>query len=77
MQDTLQPSASARSGALLWTPHQLNDDTQGNTYKKLMAMRIKCAFEIIHLLTSKNPLQVLVNAIINGPQEDLTWLDKL
>ena len=45
-----------------------------NNGKKLMAMRIvKHAFEIIHLLTGENPVQVLVDAIINGgPREDST-----
>jgi small subunit ribosomal protein S5e len=45
-----------------------------NAGKKLMAMRIvKHAFEIIHLLTDLNPVQVLVNAIVNsGPREDST-----
>lgn len=38
-----------------------------NTGKKLMAVRIvKHTFEIIHLLTDQNPIQVLVDAIING-----------
>merc|ERR1712111_336563 len=42
-----------------------------NNGKKLMTVRIvKHSFEIIHLLTAENPLQVLVNAIINsGPRE--------
>jgi small subunit ribosomal protein S5e len=45
-----------------------------NTGKKLMAMRIvEHAFEIIHLSTDENPLQVYVNAIQNaGPREDTT-----
>ena len=45
-----------------------------NTGKKLMAVRIvQHAFEIIHLLTDENPIQVLVNAIVNaGPREDST-----
>eukprot|EP00127_Corallochytrium_limacisporum_P005376 Clim_evm52s203 gene=Clim_evmTU52s203 len=45
-----------------------------NNGKKLMAVRIvKHCFEIIHLLTGENPLQVLVDAIINGgPREDST-----
>ena len=45
-----------------------------NNGKKLMAVRIvQHAFEIIHLLTDKNPVQVLVDAIINsGPREDST-----
>eukprot|EP00898_Chlorokybus_atmophyticus_P006355 jgi/Chlat1/6720/Chrsp50S06426 len=45
-----------------------------NNGKKLMAVRIvKHAFEIIHLLTDQNPVQVLVDAIINsGPREDAT-----
>ena len=45
-----------------------------NNGKKLMAMRIvKHAFEIIHLLTDQNPVQVYVEAVINcGPREDST-----
>jgi len=45
-----------------------------NNGKKLMAVRIvKHAFEIIHLLTGENPLQVYVNAVVNGgPREDST-----
>ena len=45
-----------------------------NNGKKLMTVRIiKHSFEIIHLTTGDNPLQVLVSAIINsGPQEDST-----
>ncbi|KAG0227349.1 ribosomal protein S5 [Actinomortierella wolfii] len=45
-----------------------------NNGKKLMAVRIvKHAFEIIHLLTEQNPIQVLVDAIVNtGPREDST-----
>ena len=39
-----------------------------------MAVRIVAhAFEIIHLLTDQNPIQVLVDAIVNtGPREDST-----
>ncbi|XP_047543132.1 NADPH:adrenodoxin oxidoreductase, mitochondrial isoform X2 [Vanessa atalanta] len=49
-----------------------------NNGKKLMAVRIvKHAFEIIHLLTGENPLQVLVTAIINsGPREDSTRIGR-
>src|SRR5436305_14658629 len=45
-----------------------------NNEKKLIAVRIvKHAFEIIHLSTDQNPIQVLVDAIINtGPREDST-----
>merc|ERR1712194_797974 len=45
-----------------------------NNGKKLMAVRIvKHAFEIIHLLTDQNPLQVYVDAVKNGgPREDST-----
>lgn len=45
-----------------------------NSGKKLMAVRIvKHAMEIIHLLTDQNPVQVIVDAIINaGPREDAT-----
>jgi len=49
-----------------------------NNGKKLLAMRIvKHSFEIIHLLSGENPLQVLVNAIINsGPREDSTRIGR-
>ncbi|XP_062567833.1 small ribosomal subunit protein uS7-like, partial [Saccostrea cucullata] len=49
-----------------------------NNGKKLLTARIvKHAFEIIHLLTGENPLQVLVNAIINsGPREDSTRIGR-
>ncbi|KAL7719183.1 Small ribosomal subunit protein uS7 [Entamoeba marina] len=45
-----------------------------NSGKKLMVMRIvQEAFEIVHLLTEKNPIQVLVDAIISAsPREDST-----
>ncbi|KAL4339929.1 hypothetical protein GQ457_08G011590 [Hibiscus cannabinus] len=45
-----------------------------NNGKKLMATRIvKHAMEIIFLLTDQNPIQVIVDAIINsGPREDAT-----
>ncbi|GAB0497470.1 hypothetical protein MMPV_008803 [Pyropia vietnamensis] len=45
-----------------------------NNGKKLMATRIvKHTFEIIHLLNGENPVQVLVDAVVNaGPREDST-----
>mmetsp|Transcript_969 Transcript_969/g.3522 ORF Transcript_969/g.3522 Transcript_969/m.3522 type:complete len:196 (+) Transcript_969:68-655(+) len=45
-----------------------------NNGKKLMAIRIvQHAFEIINLITDKNPIQVLVDAVMNsGPREDST-----
>ncbi|DBA70898.1 TPA: ribosomal protein S5 [Trebouxia sp. C0005] len=45
-----------------------------NNGKKLLAVRIvRHAFDIVHLLTDSNPIQVLVDAIINsGPREDAT-----
>ncbi|KAG8162681.1 hypothetical protein KVR01_007159 [Diaporthe batatas] len=45
-----------------------------NNGKKLMAVRIIAhAFEIIHLMTDQNPIQVAVDAIVNcGPREDST-----
>ena len=45
-----------------------------NNGKKMMAVRIvKHAFEIIHLLSDKNPIQVVVDAVKNGgPREDST-----
>lgn len=49
-----------------------------NNGKKLLAVKIiKHSFEIIHLLTGENPLQVVVNAIINsGPREDSTRIGR-
>src|ERR1700733_5763448 len=45
-----------------------------NTGKKVKAIRIvRHAFEIIHLLTGRNPLEVFVNAAcLAGPREDST-----
>lgn len=45
-----------------------------NNGKKLKAIRIVAyAFEIIHLMTGENPLQVFVNAVQKGgPREDST-----
>ena len=45
-----------------------------NNGKKMMAVRIvKHAFEIIHLLTDNNPIQVFMLAVQNGgPREDST-----
>ncbi|KAG8948508.1 ribosomal protein S5 [Tulasnella sp. 424] len=45
-----------------------------NNGKKLMAVRIVAhAFEIIHLLTDQNPIQIYVDAVVNtGPREDST-----
>ena len=45
-----------------------------NAGKKLLATRIvQDAFEIVHLMTDQNPLQVFVQAVINsGPREDST-----
>ncbi|KAI3935955.1 hypothetical protein MKX01_021906 [Papaver californicum] len=45
-----------------------------NNGKKIMAVRIiKHAMDIIHLLTDQNPIQVIVDAVINsGPREDAT-----
>lgn len=45
-----------------------------NNGKKLLAVRIVShAFDIIHLLTDQNPIQILVDAIINtGAREDST-----
>jgi small subunit ribosomal protein S5e len=45
-----------------------------NNGKKLLAVKIvKHAFEIIHLVTGKNPLQVYIDAVVKaGPREDST-----
>merc|ERR1711893_127375 len=49
-----------------------------NNGKKLMTVRIvKHAFEIIHLTTTENPIQILLQAIINsGPREDSTRIGR-
>ena len=49
-----------------------------NNGKKLMTMKIvEHAFDIIHLITNENPIQVLVQAIINaGPREDSTRIGR-
>jgi len=48
--------------------------TGRNNGKKIMATRIvEHALDIVHLLTDQNPVQVVVDAIINsGPREDAT-----
>lgn len=50
--------------------------TEYNTGKKMIAYRIvKESFEIIHKKTKDNPIQVLVNAVINaGPREETVRL---
>ncbi|XVF04577.1 hypothetical protein REPUB_Repub05bG0095900 [Reevesia pubescens] len=47
-----------------------------NNRKKLMAVRIvKHAMEIIFLLTDQNPIQVIIDAVINsGPRKDATYI---
>merc|ERR1712055_1092513 len=49
-----------------------------NNGKKLMTVRIvKHAFEIINLTTGENPIQILLQAIINsGPREDSTRIGR-
>merc|ERR1712142_1460047 len=49
-----------------------------NNGKKLLAVRIvKHSFEIIHLLTNENPVQIAVNAVLNsGPREDSTRIGR-
>merc|ERR1712027_173458 len=49
-----------------------------NNGKKMLSMRIvKHAFEIIHVMTGENPVQVCVSAIMNGgPREDSTRIGR-
>merc|ERR1712154_42096 len=49
-----------------------------NNGKKLLTVRIvKHAFEIIHLTSGENPIQILLQAIINsGPREDSTRIGR-
>ena len=51
---------------------------RGGCGKKVMAMHIvEDAFEIVEKRTSKNPLQILVDAIQNaGPREDVTRISR-
>jgi len=60
------PHTSTRNDSLM-----MNGRNNG---KKQMAVRIVAhAFEIVNLLTDQNPIQVLVDAIVNtGPREDST-----
>ena len=49
-----------------------------NTGKKVKAIRIvRHAFEIVHLLTGRNPLEVFIKAVmLAGPREDSTRIGK-
>ena len=49
-----------------------------NNGKKLLSMRIvKHTFEIIHVMTGENPVQICVSAIMNGgPREDSTRIGR-
>ncbi|KAG9391543.1 Ribosomal protein S5/S7 [Carpediemonas membranifera] len=49
-----------------------------NTGKKMMAMKIvEHTFDLIHLFTGENPLQILVNAVQNcGAREDSTRIGR-
>merc|ERR1712036_13494 len=49
-----------------------------NNGKKILTVRIiKHAFEIIHVMTGENPVQILVSAIMNGgPREDSTRIGR-
>merc|ERR1712036_164996 len=49
-----------------------------NNGKKLLAMRIvRHTFEIIHIMTGENPVQILVSAVMNGgPREDSTRIGR-
>jgi len=49
-----------------------------NNGKKMLSMRIiKHAFEIVHIMTGENPVQICVSAIMNGgPREDSTRIGR-
>merc|ERR1712146_624987 len=49
-----------------------------NNGKKVMTLRIiKHTFEIIHLTTGENPVQVAIDAVVNsGPREDSTRIGR-
>ncbi|KAG2557516.1 hypothetical protein PVAP13_8NG216304 [Panicum virgatum] len=58
----------------IYLPHTAGRYSAKRFRKKVMAVRIVMhAMEIIHLLTDANPIQIIVDAIINsGPREDAT-----
>merc|ERR1711911_554573 len=58
--------------------HQLADDARPQQRQEAHGRaHPQHAFEIIHLMNGENPLQVLVNAIINsGPREDSTRIGR-
>merc|ERR1719320_940555 len=50
---------------------------QVKRFRKATCPIVKRCFEIINLLTDKNPLQILIDAIINsGPREDPTRIGR-
>merc|ERR1712036_79714 len=55
-----------------YTPHS------AARYNKILSIRIiKHAFEIIHVMTGENPVQICVSAIMNGgPREDSTRIGR-
>ena len=72
-----RPSVSASFSAQMWSvlvSSMMMHDCKNNGKKKMMTVRIvNHAFEIIHFLTDKNPLQVYVDAAKNGgPREEST-----
>merc|ERR1711981_727617 len=71
---------STRPGSRKPSAILLNDLMQKgrNNGKKMLSMRIvKHAFEIIHVMTGENPVQICVSAIMNGgPREDSTRIGR-
>merc|ERR1711953_104953 len=49
-----------------------------NSGKKIMTLRIiKHCFEIMHLMTGENPVQIAIDAVVNsGPREDSTRIGR-
>merc|ERR1712093_197905 len=58
----------------VWLPHTAGRYASKQFRKAQMPVRIvQHALEIVHLMTDSNPVQVLVDAIVNtGPREDST-----
>uniref|UniRef100_A0A2K5Z4Z1 Small ribosomal subunit protein uS7 domain-containing protein n=1 Tax=Mandrillus leucophaeus TaxID=9568 RepID=A0A2K5Z4Z1_MANLE len=75
---SLQDYTAVKEKYAKYLPHSAEQYATKRFRKKLMIVRIvKHALEIIQLLTGDNPLQVLVNAIINsGPWEDCTCIGR-
>merc|ERR1711879_753600 len=71
-RDSEKPSAISSSD---WSTLSCRRDE--TTVKRLSMRIVKHAFEIIHVMTGENPVQICVSAIMNGgPREDSTRIGR-